>query len=49
METLDAVRAIRSGKLKAEQVVSSFIGIDELPAAYEEMKAGRILKPMVVF
>lgn len=49
METLDAVRAIRSGKLKAEHVVSSFIGIDELPAAYEEMKAGRILKPMVVF
>ena len=48
-ETLDAVAAIRSGKLKAEQVVSSFIDIEELPTAYEEMKAGRILKPMVVF
>ena len=48
-DTLAAATAIRNGKLKAEQVISQFIGIDELPTAYEEMKAGKILKPMVIF
>jgi len=48
-DTLKAYQAIQQGRLKAEQVVSHFIDIDSLPAAYEDMKAGRILKPMVVF
>jgi len=48
-DTAMAVQAIKGGRLKAEQVVSHFIGIDELPVAYEDMKAGRILKPMVLF
>ena len=48
-DTLAAANAIREGRLKAEQVISNFINIDQLPAAYEEMKAGRILKPMVLF
>jgi L-iditol 2-dehydrogenase len=48
-DTLKAVTALRDGKLKAEQVVSDFIGIDELPDAYQKMKRGEILKPMVLF
>jgi L-iditol 2-dehydrogenase len=48
-ETRLAATAIRAGKVRAEQVVSSFIGIEELPKAYESMKLGKILKPMVLF
>jgi len=48
-DTQAAAEAIRGGRLRAEQVVSNFIGIDELPAAYQHMKEGSILKPMVVF
>jgi L-iditol 2-dehydrogenase len=48
-DTSRAIDIIRQGKLRAEQVVSDFIGIDELPAAYQRMKRGEILKPMVVF
>ncbi len=48
-DTLAAATALRAGVFKAEQVVSNFIAIEELPAAYEEMKHGRILKPMVQF
>jgi len=48
-DTRAAADAIRAGKLRAEQVVSDFIGIDELPEAYGRMKTGEILKPMVVF
>ena len=48
-DTLAAVQAVREGKLRAEQVVSEFIGIDELPTAYQKMKQGLILKPMVLF
>lgn len=40
---------LSSGTLCAEQVVSDFIGIEELPAAYGKMKSGEILKPMVLF
>ncbi len=49
VDTAAAAQAIRDMKLKAEQVVSQFIDIDQLPMAYEEMKNGLILKPMVVF
>jgi threonine dehydrogenase-like Zn-dependent dehydrogenase/REP element-mobilizing transposase RayT len=48
-ETLAAKAAIEQGNVKAEQVVSNFIGIDDLPGAYAQMKRGEILKPMVVF
>lgn len=48
-DTLEAAGAIRAGRLCAEQVVSRFIGINDLPTAYQQMKSGSILKPMVVF
>ncbi|AIE85446.1 REP-associated tyrosine transposase [Fimbriimonas ginsengisoli] len=48
-DTREAAEAIRDGKLKAEQVVSEFIGMDELPRAYGRMKRGEILKPMIVW
>lgn len=48
-DTRLAKELIESGAIQAEQVVSDFIGIDDLPAAYGKMKAGEILKPMVVF
>ena len=48
-DTIAARDLIRNGTVRAEQVVSDFISIDELPEHYVEMKSGRILKPMVVF
>jgi L-iditol 2-dehydrogenase len=48
-DTENALSMLRAGRIKAEQVVSHFISIDELPAAYQAMKRGEILKPMVVF
>lgn len=47
--TKSALGHLRAGEIRAEQVVSHFISIDELPAAYQAMKRGEILKPMVVF
>lgn len=44
-----ALRLLEQGKVRAEQVVSDFIGIEALPQAYAAMKAGEILKAMVVF
>lgn len=48
-DTRAAAAILGDGKVKAEQVVSDFIGIDELPEAYQKMKRGEILKPMVIF
>jgi L-iditol 2-dehydrogenase len=48
-EMAEAMAILRKSQVKAEQVVSHFIGIDELPEAYEAMKKGEILKPMVMF
>lgn len=48
-DTVMAIESLRRGVLKAEQVVSHFISLNELPAAYEAMKKGEILKPMVMF
>lgn len=48
-DTAAAVDAIRAKRLRAEHVVSDFIGIEELPTAYQHMKQGLILKPMVLF
>ena len=47
--TLEAKAALEKGLVRAEQVVSDFIGIEDLPQAYIKMKKGEILKPMVVF
>ncbi len=48
-DTMQAVEILRAGLIRAEQVVSHFISLDELPAMYQEMKSGRIVKPMVQF
>jgi len=48
-DTRLAATWLRQGKIKAEQVVSDFIPIDELPQAYQAMKKGDILKAMVIF
>jgi L-iditol 2-dehydrogenase len=48
-EVMAAITALRSGTLRAEQVVSDFIELDELPDAYRAMKGGEILKAMVRF
>ena len=48
-DTLEAIAALRAGRVKAEQVCSEFIALDELPGAYGRMKRGEILKPMVVW
>lgn len=48
-DTAQALAWIRAKTVRAEQVVSHFIGIHELPAAYESMKRGEILKAMVMF
>ena len=48
-DTALAVEALRAGKVRAGNVVSDFIGMDELPEKYLEMKSGTIVKPMVLF
>jgi L-iditol 2-dehydrogenase len=44
-----AIELLRSGAVRAEQVCSHFIELDELPIYYRLMKSGEILKPMVVW
>ncbi len=48
-DTAEAVELLRLGSVKADQVVSDFISLDELPEFYTRMKNGEILKPMVMF
>ncbi len=48
-DTREAIEALRAGRVRAEQVCSEFIALDELPEAYGRMKRGEILKPMVVW
>jgi L-iditol 2-dehydrogenase len=48
-DTALAGELLRQGTIKAEQVVSDFISIDQLPKAYQAMKKGEILKAMVIF
>lgn len=43
-----AIESIRAGKLGARHLVSTFVTMDGLPRAYDEMSAGGILKAMVV-
>jgi L-iditol 2-dehydrogenase len=49
IDTQRAASALKRDKIKAEQVVSDFIALDELPKAYQAMKSGEILKAMVMF
>ncbi|HLK16453.1 MAG TPA: alcohol dehydrogenase catalytic domain-containing protein [Fimbriimonadaceae bacterium] len=44
-----ALELLRSGRITAESVVSDFVGIDDMPAKYQQMKRGEILKAMVRF
>lgn len=48
-DMLQAKSWLESGVLKADQIVSDFIRLDELPSAYGKMKAGEIVKAMVMF
>ncbi|HJP83241.1 MAG TPA: alcohol dehydrogenase catalytic domain-containing protein [Fimbriimonadaceae bacterium] len=48
-ETTEAHRILAQGAVDAKQVVSDFIGINQIPRAYEQMKRGAILKAMVLF
>jgi L-iditol 2-dehydrogenase len=48
-DTREAIRLIEKLGVWAEQVVSDFVSLEDLPNAYREMKAGRILKAMVEF
>jgi len=48
-DTAMAMEILESGDVRAEQVVSDFISLEELPRAYKAMKSGEILKPMVLF
>lgn len=38
----------REGKLPLERFVSYYRSIDQLPTAFEDMKAGRVIKPVVI-
>jgi len=48
-DSLVALEWLREGRVRAEQVVTNLITLDELPVAYRAMRAGEILKPMVQF
>lgn len=48
-DTKLAFEWISEGRVRAEQTVSHFIGLEELPFAYIAMQKGDILKAMVVF
>jgi len=48
-DTRKAFDSLNAGLIRAEQVASDFIDIDQLPTAYQDMKEGRILKSIVVF
>jgi L-iditol 2-dehydrogenase len=48
-ETRAAYELLKSGCISHHDMVSTVVGIDELPASYAKMKKGDILKAMVVF
>ena len=48
-DTQLAAELLKRGTIQPQQVVSHFIDLNYLPKAYQEMKSGQILKPMVVF
>ncbi|MGC1381148.1 MAG: alcohol dehydrogenase catalytic domain-containing protein [Candidatus Baltobacteraceae bacterium] len=48
-DTREALRLIGSGTVSAERVGASLVGLDEVPRAYRELAASRIVKPIVCF
>jgi L-iditol 2-dehydrogenase len=48
-DSVQAIAWLREGRIRAEQVVTEFIPLSDLPRAYRAMRDGEILKPMVVF
>ena len=48
-DTALALNLLELGAVKASDVISNFITLEDLPAKYLEMKKAKILKPMVVF
>lgn len=48
-DTQRAYEILAEGTIRAEQVVSDFVKLENLPHAYQEMRTGKILKAMVVF
>ncbi len=48
-DTKRACEVLRRGVIRAVDVVSDFIELQDLPLAYQKMKAGEILKAMVLF
>lgn len=48
-DTRQAFQWLGEGLIRAEQVVSHFISLEELPDYYLKMKSGEILKPMVLY
>ena len=48
-DTATASEWLRQGRIQAEQVVSDFVTLDQLPESYLAMKSGSILKSMVLF
>ncbi len=48
-DTQIALNWLMYGRVKGSQVISDRIELDQLPEAYESMKNGEILKPVVVF
>lgn len=48
-DTAQAAAWLRERRVRAEQLVSDFIRLDQLPEAYIAMRDGAMLKPMVEF
>lgn len=48
-DTSRAAEFIRIGAVRASRVVSTYVELDRLPAAYAAMKSGQTLKAMVIF
>jgi L-iditol 2-dehydrogenase len=49
VDTRAAFEALQNGLFKAEEIVSDFVTLDDLPQAYEGMKSGDLFKVMVEF
>ena len=48
-DTAEAAQLLRTGQVRADQVVSHEISFDDLPSHYIKMRDEEILKPMVIF
>jgi len=48
-DSVQEIHWLRQGLVRAEQVVTEFISLGDLPRAYRAMRDGEILKPMVIF